>query len=155
MSTIDRREAPLPTAVFLQGPDNWADWDRYISVLLLEKDDLWDIANGDYVRPAAGKDQEPDADRWDRDDLRAYGILSRFLSAPVYHKLPINLKDVRAHVRAKKDATSLSHRLWTHLESTYSAANGSRRAELLYSIWRTDLPEGADPAPHIASMTHL
>ena len=39
-----------------------------------------------------------------------------------------------------------------HLRDTYSAAKGSRKAELLRTIWRTDLAEGEDPSPHLGKL---
>jgi hypothetical protein len=42
--------------------------------------------------------------------------------------------------------------LWDYLEKTFSAKIGARQATLVQELFRTAIPEGEDPMPHLSKL---
>jgi hypothetical protein len=98
--------------------------------------------------------------KWIKKDKKAFGIIDGSLSQLVHHNLPSHLSTWHALVQRDSAHTdeyratlpSASERSLKHLQETYSAARGSRRAELLAIIWRSQLVEGEDPTVHTGKL---
>jgi len=165
---LDLDTLKVSKRIYLDGPDNYREWLRSIENTLIEKD-LDDIVDGNEPRPAVTTADDTDAlSKWTKNDKKAFGIINSSLSSSVHNNLPSILSSWSvlsqqdAAIRASSHDASLeaatnaslpaSFRLMQHLTNTYSAARGSRRAELLAIIWQSHLSEGDDPTVHTAKL---
>lgn len=139
--------------VLLDGHDNYKEWLRYLRNLLTGKD-LLDVADGTDTQPS----DSTLLMAWKKLDKKAFSVIDATLTQNVHDNLPVLLTEYHSPPTIDKSQAvqvplpASSHILLSHLQSTYSAILGSRQAELLRIIWRTDLPEGQDPTPHLAQL---
>ena len=99
--------------------------------VLLSKDIL------DFVKTTKATTEAKDK----RDAGKCFALqsLSRFITS----SLPAN-------VRNPLDPKAAL--LWDHLEKTFSAKVGARQATLVHELFRTAIPEGEDPMPHLSKL---
>ena len=145
---ISRHRIVLP-----DGHDNYKEWLRYLRNLLTGKD-LLDVADGTDTQPS----DSTLLMAWKKLDKKAFSVIDATLTQNVHDNLPVLLTEYHSPPTIDKSQAAQvpppasSYVLLSHLQATYSAIQGSRQAELLRIIWRTDLPEGQDPTPHLAQL---
>jgi hypothetical protein len=139
-SDIEEGHTPRRRVVYLEGNDNYKDWDTSIEITLIQKD-LIDVADGSEPRPA---DESTTLKAWRRQDRKAWGYIVDSLSPTVRGALPARFTKYSGSTNAS------SYLLLEHLRNTYSAVRGARMAELYHTIWASKLDEGADPSPHLS-----
>ena len=143
-SDSDETSTTRSRVILLDGHDNYKEWLRYVRNILNGKD-LYDVADGTDPCPSA-EDIE-DLKTWKKQDKKAYSLIDASLTQNVHDNLPSHLSEYTNNL-----TKASSYVLLSHLVDTYSAARGSRKAELLRIIWRTDLVEGEDPTRHVAKL---
>src|SRR4051812_46538445 len=133
-SDIEEGHTSRRRVVYLEGNDNYKDWDTSIEITLIQKD-LIDVADGSEPRPA---DESTTLKAWRRQDRKAWGYIVDSLSPTVRGALPARFTKYSGSTNAS------SYLLLEHLRNTYSAVRGARMAELYHTIWASKLDEGAD-----------
>jgi hypothetical protein len=119
--------------ITLKGSDNYEDWKLSISSVLLSKDILDFIGLSKATIDAADK----------RKAGKCFALIIQSLSPVITSSLP-------ADCRNPLDPKAAL--LWAHLESTFSAQVGARQATLVQELFRTAIPEGEDPMPHLSKL---
>jgi len=119
--------------ITLKGSDNYEDWKLSILSVLLSKDIL------DFVKTTKATTEAKDK----RDAGKCFALIIQSLSPVITSSLPAN-------VRNPLDPKAAL--LWDHLEKTFSAKVGARQATLVHELFRTAIPEGEDPMPHLSKL---
>ena len=120
--------------ITLKGSDNYEDWKLSIlSVLALQG------------HPRLCQDHQGYHGGQGQAQMRANALLSSSSHCP--RSSPRLLP---ANVRNPLDPKAAL--LWDHLEKTFSAKVGARQATLVQELFRTAIPEGEDPMPHLSKL---
>jgi hypothetical protein len=117
--------------ITLKGSENYEDWKLSILSVLLSKDILEFITN-----------KAPDAKEKSKAG-KCFALIIQSLSPVITSSLPANCRNPLDPKAAL---------LWEHLEKTFSAKVGARQAILVQELFRTTIPEGEDPTPHLSKL---
>lgn len=88
----------------------------------------------------------------DKTDRQAYAAINQSLDGALHNIIPVELTRISSHTSPSSLTHSWAKSLYDYLTATYSAARGTRKAELFRVIRCADIHEGANPVEAIVNM---
>jgi len=149
MSDTETHTTTRVRVVILEGHDNYNSWLRSINNQLLIKD-LSHVVDGTDLYPNGTSITDFTIRSWEKLDRKSWGLIDSSLSDVIHGNIPAELAIYTPPTLTS--SLGCSARLMAYIKATYSATQGSRKAELWRIIWRTDLAEGVSPMARLSSI---